>query len=71
MKMICSVCQRPLKYKTENDDPEDLTYEVEPCGNCIDECYNDAFTQGYNDAFTQGYDEAFESVETEDGPESD
>jgi hypothetical protein len=63
MKMICSVCQRPLKYKTENDDPEDLTYEVEPCGNCIDECYNDGFTQGY--------DEGVESVETEDEPESD
>ena len=63
MKMICSVCQKPLEYKVENDDLEDFTYEVEPCGNCIAECYNDAFTQGY--------DEGVESVETEDEPESD
>ena len=35
MKMICSVCQKPLEYKVENDDPDDFTYEVEPCASCL------------------------------------
>ena len=64
MKLICAVCNTPLDYTVENDDPEDFTYSVTPCKECSGEAYNDGYEAGYEEGYEEGL-EADQEPETE------
>lgn len=67
MKLICSVCNTPLDYTVENDDPEDFTYSVTPCK----ECSGEAYDSGYEAGYVVGYEEGLEADDQEPETESE
>lgn len=71
MKLICSVCNTPLDYTVENDDPEDFTYSVTPCKECSGEAYNSGYESGYNYGYEAGYEEGLENYDQEPETESE